>query len=102
MPPNLRKVEQRVTAVRKEGAVFEEVMDASLLVESIEVKCGPEVEDLRGGAASEILTLSEVSHASVIHSSNVGSSSKGSTTPDTHEFLSIPPCLVDIAEVRCL
>ena len=104
VPPNVRKVEQRVTAVRKEGAVFEEVMDASLLVESIKVRCGPAVEDSRGGAASEILILSKVSHASVIHSSNVGSSSKGSTHPGTHESLSNPPspCLVDKVEVRCL
>jgi hypothetical protein len=104
VPPNLRKVEQRVTAVRKEGAVVEEVMDASLLVESIEVRRGPEVEDLRGGAASEILTLLEVSQSSVIDSSNVGSSSAGSTHPGTHESLSNPPspCLVDKVEVRCL
>ena len=104
VPPNVRKVEQRVTAVRMEGAVFEEVMDASLLVESIKVRCGPEVEDLRGGAASEILTLLEVSQSSVIDSSNVGSSSEGSTHPGTHESLSNPPspCLVDKVEVRCL
>lgn len=93
-----------MTAVRKEGAVVEEVMDASLLVESTEVRRGPEVEDLRGGAASEILTLSEVFNSSVIHSSNIGSSSKGWTHRDTDESLSIPPspCLVDKVEVRCL
>ena len=104
MPPNLRKAEQRVTAVRKEGAVIENVMDALLLVESNEVRCGSEVENLRGGAASEILSLLEVSQSSVIDSSNVGSSSKGSTDPGTHESLSNPPFpfLVDKVEVRCL
>ena len=101
MPPTLRKVEQRVAAVGKEGAVVEEVM-ASLHAESTK-RCGPEVKDLRGGAASEILTLLEVSQSSVIDSSNAGSpSGEGSAHPGTHESPCNPPspCLVDDVEVR--
>ena len=45
MPPTLRKVEQRVAAVGKEGAVVEEVM-ASLHAESTK-RCCQEVKDLR-------------------------------------------------------
>jgi hypothetical protein len=100
----VRKFEQKVIPVRKEGAVVEKVMDASLLVEKIDTKRGPEINDLRGGIFYEILTLLEVSQSSVIDSSNVGSSSEGSTHPGTHESLSNPPspCLVDKVEVRCL
>lgn len=96
MPPSLRKVEQRVSTGGKEGAVVEEVM-ASLLEKSTE-RCGPEVEDLRGGAASEILILLDVSQSSVIDSSNAGSPfGEGSAHPGTHESPSNPPspCLVD-------
>ena len=103
MPPDLRKFEQKVIPVRKEGAVVEKVMDASLLVERIEAKRGPEIDDLRGGFVYEILTLLEVSQSSVIDSSNVGSSSEGLTYPGTHKSLSsLSPCLVDKVEVNCL
>ena len=87
MPPNLRKFEQKVIPVRKEGAVVEKMMDGSLLVR-IEDKRGPEIDDLRGGFVSEILTLLKVSQSSMIDSSNDGSSSEGLTHTGTHKSLS--------------
>ena len=101
VPPSLREVEQRVTAEGKESTGLEEVM-TSLLDESAK-RCGPEVEDVRGGAASEILNLVDVSQSSVIVSSNADSFpfGEGSAHPGTHESPSnIPsPCLVDDVEV---
>lgn len=96
------KVEQRVSGGGKEGAVSEEVMTSQLVVS--EERCDPEVEDFRGGAASKVLTLLEVSQSSVIDSSNAGSpsSGEGSAHPGTHESPSNPPSprLVDDVEVR--